>query len=261
MAEEARTKICCRCHEEKSTTEFFRDNRGYGGGYLSRCKACRPKSGNRDPAKKAEYYRRAGKCTVPYVPRAERERAAALKRAMVEFGRAMSVLALEAYPTLPRAGTKAWYDIATNAQIREFRATRAAEYRERYRRDILGQRSKTKHYKRTHPEIVAKHHAERQQRIEQSDDGTLHPSALAHLFATTTECPYCEATLDHTNATLDHLIPVARGGKHSITNAAVACDDCNTRKGAKTPLEFIWQRFIDGLPFEQYNARPCQRAA
>jgi 5-methylcytosine-specific restriction endonuclease McrA len=47
-------------------------------------------------------------------------------------------------------------------------------------------------------------------------------------------CVYCgeQAT------TLDHVIPLARGGPHEVSNLVPACSDCNLRKHNKTPEEW-----------------------
>lgn len=37
--------------------------------------------------------------------------------------------------------------------------------------------------------------------------------------------------------TYDHVIPIAQGGLETFENIVVACRDCNSRKGAKTPEE------------------------
>lgn len=51
-------------------------------------------------------------------------------------------------------------------------------------------------------------------------------------------CFYCESTQD---ITVDHLIPIGRGGSHSIGNLVSACRSCNVRKGNKLPIEYrIW---------------------
>jgi hypothetical protein len=39
------------------------------------------------------------------------------------------------------------------------------------------------------------------------------------------------------SATFEHIIPLARGGDHDIGNVAIACADCNVRRG------HILQRF------------------
>ena len=48
-------------------------------------------------------------------------------------------------------------------------------------------------------------------------------------------CLYCQSK---DRITIDHIIPLARGGRHSIGNLAPACFDCNTRKGAKLVTEW-----------------------
>lgn len=32
-------------------------------------------------------------------------------------------------------------------------------------------------------------------------------------------------------ATIDHIIPLSKGGKHKMANLAVACKQCNSEKG------------------------------
>lgn len=38
--------------------------------------------------------------------------------------------------------------------------------------------------------------------------------------------------------TIDHVIPLARGGMHEARNLVIACKPCNSRKHAKDPIEF-----------------------
>ena len=38
---------------------------------------------------------------------------------------------------------------------------------------------------------------------------------------------------------MDHIVPVARGGKSVKGNVVVCCKDCNTEKAAKTPAELL----------------------
>lgn len=47
-------------------------------------------------------------------------------------------------------------------------------------------------------------------------------------------CQYCGSTKQ---LTLDHVIPVSKGGKHSWDNVVTACEKCNQRKGDRTPLQ------------------------
>ncbi|MEN0652403.1 MULTISPECIES: HNH endonuclease [Hyphobacterium] len=50
-------------------------------------------------------------------------------------------------------------------------------------------------------------------------------------------CVYCGTTEGPFE--IDHVIPVARGGRHHRRNFALACQPCNRRKGAKTPEEWL----------------------
>lgn len=44
-------------------------------------------------------------------------------------------------------------------------------------------------------------------------------------------CQYCEKELTAKNATIDHVLPRAKGGKNSYTNCVTACKACNSWKG------------------------------
>lgn len=51
------------------------------------------------------------------------------------------------------------------------------------------------------------------------------------------QCAYCGSI---ENITQDHMIPLCRGGEHSPENIVPACNSCNARKNARTPLEWFW---------------------
>jgi 5-methylcytosine-specific restriction endonuclease McrA len=50
-------------------------------------------------------------------------------------------------------------------------------------------------------------------------------------------CQYCSCKLDTTNATIDHVLPRCRGGKHEWNNIVACCLRCNRKKGDRTPQE------------------------
>ena len=50
-------------------------------------------------------------------------------------------------------------------------------------------------------------------------------------------CAYCGRKMD--KLTMDHVIPLSRGGKHSANNVVPACGHCNFSKSAKTPEEWV----------------------
>ncbi len=47
-------------------------------------------------------------------------------------------------------------------------------------------------------------------------------------------CQYCGS---NKRLTLDHVIPVSKGGGHKWDNVVTACEPCNQRKRDRTPLE------------------------
>lgn len=50
-------------------------------------------------------------------------------------------------------------------------------------------------------------------------------------------CAYCGDHLHESELTVEHILPVSRGGRHEWTNVVTACRSCNTRKGNRRPEE------------------------
>ena len=48
------------------------------------------------------------------------------------------------------------------------------------------------------------------------------------------QCQYCGVTIERKLATLDHVIPVSKGGKSTWDNCTTACGSCNSNKSDKT---------------------------
>ncbi len=52
-------------------------------------------------------------------------------------------------------------------------------------------------------------------------------------------CQYCGTHVTDQSATLDHVLPVSKGGKTTWENSATACKPCNYRKAASTKMKPI----------------------
>lgn len=52
-------------------------------------------------------------------------------------------------------------------------------------------------------------------------------------------CVWCGKELEFDDATLDHVIPRAHGGRDHIDNCAIACRKCNNVRGTLTPGQFL----------------------
>ena len=51
------------------------------------------------------------------------------------------------------------------------------------------------------------------------------------LFAASQQCHYCKKHLNWEDATLDHVVPLSKGGKTVENNLVLACAPCNFAKG------------------------------
>ncbi|MCD6305590.1 MAG: HNH endonuclease [Deltaproteobacteria bacterium] len=61
-------------------------------------------------------------------------------------------------------------------------------------------------------------------------------------------CYYCGRRVGRENLTMDHVVPLARGGRSTKGNLVPACKDCNNRKRYLLPVE--WEEYLkspDGL--------------
>ncbi len=50
-------------------------------------------------------------------------------------------------------------------------------------------------------------------------------------------CAYCGRQVPPKELTMDHVVPVARGGRSQKGNVVPACKDCNNKKKLMTPAE------------------------
>jgi 5-methylcytosine-specific restriction endonuclease McrA len=58
-------------------------------------------------------------------------------------------------------------------------------------------------------------------------------------------CHYCGEPFTPGELTLDHIVPLVRGGRSTRGNCVPACKECNTRKRDLLPTE--WQDYLDSL--------------
>ncbi|OEU48773.1 MAG: HNH endonuclease [Desulfobulbaceae bacterium S3730MH12] len=56
-------------------------------------------------------------------------------------------------------------------------------------------------------------------------------------------CYYCAKKVAFRDISMDHLVPLARGGRSTKNNLVPACKDCNNRKKSMMPLE--WEEYLE----------------
>jgi 5-methylcytosine-specific restriction enzyme A len=58
-------------------------------------------------------------------------------------------------------------------------------------------------------------------------------------------CYYCRRQVGAGALTMDHIVPLGRGGRSIRGNVVPACKSCNTRKKSLVPVE--WTEYLAGL--------------
>ncbi|RLB77064.1 MAG: HNH endonuclease [Deltaproteobacteria bacterium] len=58
-------------------------------------------------------------------------------------------------------------------------------------------------------------------------------------------CHYCGKSVPPKELTLDHVVPIARGGRSTKGNCVPACKDCNNQKKNLLPME--WDEYLQRL--------------
>ncbi|RJS23019.1 HNH endonuclease [Corallococcus sp. H22C18031201] len=63
------------------------------------------------------------------------------------------------------------------------------------------------------------------------------------------KCQYCGRHVSRAEATYDHVVPRAQGGRTNWENIVIACVRCNQRKGNRTPTQAAMAlRTVPGKP-------------
>ena len=58
-------------------------------------------------------------------------------------------------------------------------------------------------------------------------------------------CYYCQKEFKPSELTMDHQVPVARGGKTTKGNVVCACKECNNQKKSLLPME--WEQYLESV--------------
>lgn len=59
------------------------------------------------------------------------------------------------------------------------------------------------------------------------------------------ECYYCHRKVGRDSLTMDHVLPLSRGGKSKKGNIVPACKQCNSKKKYLLPIE--WEEYLKSL--------------
>lgn len=117
--------------------------------------------------------------------------------------------------------------------LEQSRTKRRERVRRWYAKHPEKARAATRAYSIKHPE--AKRLSENKRRVMKLGNGVfaILPKEINKLLSS--DCSNCGT---NESITLDHIIPISRGGRHSIGNLQSLCRSCNSSKNSKTIMEW-----------------------
>lgn len=62
-------------------------------------------------------------------------------------------------------------------------------------------------------------------------------------------CHWCGGNFPADELTMDHIVPIVRGGKSTRGNVVPACKECNNKKKYMLPIE--WEEFANSVKSEE----------
>jgi len=137
-----------------------------------------------------------------------------------------------------RAKTRAHYRRNHEEQKARWRAVKKARYAKEKHKVLDANKKWAKENPETKLEIAQRRRARRL-------NATISPEKISAWMTRVkskefARCYYCRERFRTTKIHFDHIVPLAKGGQHSLGNICVSCASCNLRKG--TNLVSSWTR-------------------
>ena len=106
----------------------------------------------------------------------------------------------------------------------------------RYEENKEKLRAYGRHHAKENPEIYKAARHRRRKHVEENGNNNLTAKQIVYLFDLQDFCTYCHSK---ENLTIDHILPISKGGQNTLANITVACGSCNNSKRAKLLDEFL----------------------
>lgn len=202
-------KRCPKCDRFLPRSHFSK-SRNRKDGLDWRCKACK--------STQERAYRQAN-------PEKERERHSAYQEANREKERERRRAYRQANPEKERERNRA-YRQANIEKVRD----REKAYREANREK---RNQYSSEWRKQNKSKKAENAHRRRSRQKQNGVFTISPKDMARIYAS--PCAGCGT---HDGISVDHVVPIAKGGRHSIGNLQPLCVKCNQEKGTRLVIEW-----------------------
>ena len=202
------TKVCTKCKETKSLSEFYKNKRGLHG-CRSDCRNCH----NKDSVARVAQWRLNHPDQRNANDRRYRERNREKCREAI------------------RKSYKKYYGKYVQ-RIYQWRTENPDKVKAIYQR-----------YKKNNRAKVYAWNNNRRARLA-SIEGNLTPNEWQTILEMYEHrCVYCYQELDH--PTQEHIVPIVEGGRHDESNVVPACKSCNSKKGSRSLLRYLYKERLN----------------
>jgi 5-methylcytosine-specific restriction endonuclease McrA len=140
-----------------------------------------------------------------------------------------------ANPEKVKASKKAWHAKNRETILPKMRAY----YSTNKERLLAASRKYRSVWKKNNPHKVAEHNHLR--RVRRHGNGNQNCDQKIKLLGLERFCHWCCDKLTKLNFTIDHVIPISRGGAHIPDNLVACCAYCNSSRGSKLISEWTWK--------------------
>lgn len=208
-------KQCTKCGETKELTLFYK-RKDSSDGYRTACKACYNKQ--------SKAYSLSNKSSLSEYQKVYANKN---KEQLKEYRKQYNE---DNFDEIAKK-KKAYYR-ANREKTLEYNR----DYYENNRESIIYNSIK---YGQSMPGKMSKRAVMQKRKLQKTytNDGTLTKDTLSDLYKKQKgQCKYCDELLDFSvkhSVHLDHVIPLSKGGSHSISNVVWSCKSCNLRKSDK----------------------------
>jgi len=148
------------------------------------------------------------------------------------------------------------YRASRASKISEYRKNNSLYYKEHHRQYYQDNKDRIleydREYRKNNPEKIASYpssqkeqklirYRNRRARINKSNGTHTLDEVKNILLLQKSKCAVCKVSLSD-GYHVDHIVPISKGGGNDRFNLQLLCPNCNLRKGAQDPIDFMQSR-------------------